>query len=101
MVTPFGPWTNKPCRGFYFDKVCNVNAVFFISIIQIQQYIFIIKLHVNGLEAMHIDINSVTTDQPRIKCHLSAQVVKKCIKRLVLVISIPISIKQSISKKDV
>ena len=33
----------------------------------------IIKLHVNGLEALHSDINSVTTCQTRFKGHLSAQ----------------------------
>ena len=31
------------------------------------------KLHVNDLEAMHSDINSVTTCQTRFKGHLSAQ----------------------------
>ena len=33
----------------------------------------IIKLHVNGLGAMHSDINSVTTCQTKFKGHLSAQ----------------------------
>ena len=33
------------------------------------------KLHMNGLEVMHSDIDSVTTGQFRIKGHLSAQFV--------------------------
>ena len=69
----------------------------FFSFIPTQQYIITIKLHVNDLEAMHRYINSVTIGQARIKGHLSAQFVKKYIKRLVFVISVPnISIKQNI-----
>ena len=49
----------------------------FVSIKPIQQYIIIIKLHVDGLEAMHRYINSVTTGQARIKGHLSVQFVNK------------------------
>ena len=44
----------------------------FVSIIHTQQYKIIMKLHVNGLEAMHSDINSDTTCQTRFKGHLSA-----------------------------
>ena len=43
----------------------------------IQQYIIIIKLHVDGLEAMHRYINNDTTGQARIKGYLSVQFVKK------------------------
>ena len=43
----------------------------FDSIIQIHQYMIIIKLHVNGIEAMHRYINSVTTGQgPLTRRHL-------------------------------
>ena len=35
----------------------------------------IIKLHVNGFEVIHSDIDSVTTGQVRIKGHLRAQFV--------------------------
>ena len=77
-------------------------TAFFVSIIPIQQYTIIIKLHVNGLEAMHRYINSVTTGQARIKGHLSAQFVKNTLKRLLFWISLPnTSIKQSISEKGV
>ena len=55
----------------------------------------------NGLEAMHRYINSVTTDQARIKGHLRAQFVKKKnIKSLFLWPSTNTPIKQSISEKD-
>ena len=51
---------------------------------------FIIKLHVNGLEVMHSDIDSVTTGQVRIKGHLKCTVcVKMHWKQLLCVISIP------------
>ena len=40
--------------------ICKVQHSF-VSIIQPQQYKITIKLHVNGLEAMHSDIISVTT----------------------------------------
>ena len=69
----------------------------FVSIISTQQFIIIIKQHVHGLEAMNRYINSATKCQARIKGHVSVQFVKKYIKMLVFVISIPnTSIKQSI-----
>ena len=43
----------------------------------------------NGLEALHRYIDSVTTGQARTKGHLSAHIVKKYIKKLISVISIP------------
>ena len=49
----------------------------------------IIKLHVNGIEAMHRYNNSVTTGQVRIKGHFSAQFVTNTYKKLIFVISIP------------
>ena len=48
-------------------------AFFFSSIIHTKQYKINIKLHVNGLEAMQMDINSVTTCQTRFKGQLSAK----------------------------
>ena len=48
----------------------------FFSIIHTPQYKIIRKLHVNGLEAMHSDINSVTTCQTRYKGHLGAHLGK-------------------------
>ena len=51
----------------------------------------------NGLEAMHMYVNRVTTGQARITGHLSVDFEKKYIQMLVFVISIPnTSIKQSI-----
>ena len=38
----------------------------------IQQYKIILKVHVNGVEAIFSDIDMVTTSQVRIKGHLSA-----------------------------
>ena len=64
----------------------------------------IIKLHVNGLEAMYRYINSVITCQARIKGYFSAHFVEKYIEKLISMISIPKanrSIKQSISEKDI
>ena len=63
-----------------------------------QQNMIIIKLHVNGLEAMDRYINSVTSGQERIKGHFSAHFVKKYIKKLISVISIP-KANRSIDKK--
>ena len=56
-------------------KVCNVNDAIFIGVVLIRQYKIIIKLHVNGLEVIHSEFDSVTTGQGRIKGHLSAQFV--------------------------
>ena len=42
-----------------------LGAAFFVSTMHIQQYKIFKQLHVNGLEAMHSDINSITT------CHIS------------------------------
>ena len=58
---------------FHQIKVYNVRCCVFVSIIHIRQYQIIIKLIVNDLEAMHSDINSVTTCQTSLKVNLSAQ----------------------------
>ena len=42
-------------------NVCDVNAALLFSIIAIQQYKLILKLHVNGLESMQSDIISVSS----------------------------------------
>ena len=67
--------TFDKCK-FLIIEVWNVNAAFF-SIISIPQYIIIIKLHVNDLEAKHRYIRSVTSGQARIKDLSSAQFVNK------------------------
>ena len=75
----------------------------FVSNIQIQQYIIILKLHVNGLlENMPSYINNVTTNQAvhrSLKCIVCG---KKSEILDLFVISIPnMSIKQSISEKGI
>ena len=48
-----------------------------VNIISMQQYKTIIKLHVKCWDAMHSNIDSVTSGQVRIKCHLCAKHMKK------------------------
>ena len=54
--------------------LCSVQHSF-VTIIDTQPYNIIIKMHVNDLEAMHSDINTVTICQTRFKGHLIAQFV--------------------------
>ena len=49
------------CRSIYVKKFMKLLAFIF----EQTSYIIIIKLHVNGLEVMHGDIDSVTTGQTR------------------------------------
>ena len=49
--------------------ICKVNASFIVITVPIQQCKLIKKLHVNGLEAMQSDIDSVTTENVMLKGH--------------------------------
>ena len=62
------PFKCKFCK----ISVCYVNAAICICVVPILQYKIIIKLHVNDLEVIHSDIDSLTTGQGRNKVHLIA-----------------------------
>ena len=56
-------------------QICNVNtAIYYRCHINLTIQIYE-KLHANGLEVMHSDIDILTTGHVRIKGHLSAQFV--------------------------